>query len=100
MGKEEAKARLHALNAAILTAVELIRAEKETLDAFFEERQRMDSIGVMLDPTLWMNPERRATEAILTPVYRAAGDLVRVYDGTAERGRAVLERAITDAGAE
>ena len=41
MNREEARRRLHALNATILTAVELIRAEKETLDAFFEEQERM-----------------------------------------------------------
>ena len=37
MTEEEAKHRLHALNAAIATAVAVIKMEKATLDAFFAE---------------------------------------------------------------
>ena len=92
MDREEARRRLHALNATIKMAVELIRMEKETLDAYFEERRRMDSIGPILDPTLWNSSERRATEAVLTPVYRAASDLLATYDDTAKRGKEALEK--------
>lgn len=92
MTKEEAKQRLHALNAAIATAVAVIKMEKATLDAFFEEQRSMDSVGPILDPTLWNSSERRVTEALLTPVYRAASDLVETYDGTVERSKAALEK--------
>lgn len=78
--RDEAKRRLHALNATILMAVEFIRAEKATLDAYFAELAHVDSVMPMIDPTLWMSKERQQTEAVLTPVYRAALDLVETYD--------------------
>lgn len=78
--RDEAKRRLHALNATILMAVEFIRTEKATLDAYFAELEHVDSVMPMIDPTLWMSRERQRTEAVLTPIYRAALDLVQVYD--------------------
>ena len=51
----------------------------------------MDSVGPILDPTLWNSSERRVTEALLTPVYRAASDLIETYDGS----KAALEKVKT-----
>lgn len=92
MTRDEAKDRLNALNSSIATAVLLIRAEAETLERFFEEKRHMESVGPILDPTLFNSSERRATEALLSPVYEAALDLVRVYDAQILRAKAALEQ--------
>lgn len=87
-GAEEALVRL---NAAIATAAMVIDGEKETLDRFFTEQRSFDSVGPILDPTLWNNSERRATEALLTPIYRAAREFVRAYNAQAELARRALD---------
>jgi len=92
MTKEEARRRLDQLNAAISTAVMLIRAERDTLDRFFVEQQSMDSIGPILDPTLFNSTERRTTEAILTPIYKAARHLADAYDLQLAASRSALAK--------
>ena len=92
MTREEAKARLEALNQTIATAVTLIRSEVPTLDQFFAEAQHMDSVGHILDPTLFNDSERRATAALLTPVYTAARDLVRIYDHQVAEAKSALRK--------
>lgn len=94
MTREEARAELEALNSSIATAVLLIRCKTEILDRFFVEWERMDSVGHILDPTLFRDPERRETVELLTPVYRAARDLVTVYD----RQETALREALAKAG--
>ena len=92
MTKEEARRRLDALNSTIHTAVLLIAAERETLEQFFAEARDMDNVGHILDPTLFNSSERRATQAILTPIYTAALDLVRAYEGQVEAAAAAVAK--------
>lgn len=92
MTREEARRKLDELNACIATSVQLIEANQETLDAFFAESASMASVGPILDPTLFNSSERRATEAILTPIYRVARDLVVAYHGQAEVAQAALAK--------
>jgi hypothetical protein len=84
MTREEAHNRLVALNHAIKTAVQLIGIEREILDRFFAEARDFDTLGPILDPTLWMNLERRQVEAMLKPVYSATRDLLNAYDRARE----------------
>lgn len=90
--KEEARAKLDALNTAIHTAVLLVAGERETLERFFAESLSMDIVGPILDPTLFNSGERRATQAILTPIYRAALDLVRAYEGQISAAAAAVAK--------
>ncbi|MGE0426229.1 MAG: hypothetical protein AB7O88_28475 [Reyranellaceae bacterium] len=80
MTRDEAAEHLAAANTAIATAVMLIRCEIDTINRFFEEKEHMASIGPIIDPTLFNSSERRAMEALLSPVYEAARDLVGAYD--------------------
>jgi hypothetical protein len=91
--REEARDRLNELNAAIGLAAELIRANADVLDQFFAEKASMDSVGPILDPTLFNSSERRAIEAVLEPVYEAARDFVRAYDVQIAAARAALAKA-------
>ncbi|MGE0408720.1 MAG: hypothetical protein AB7P23_05585 [Amphiplicatus sp.] len=92
MNRSEAVERLHALNNAISLAQSLIRNEKETLDQFFTEKERMESVGALSNPTLFKDPERQAVEAMLTPVYEAARVFLRDYDRAMDRAKSALEK--------
>lgn len=83
MTRDEARERLNSLNSMIRTAVLLIKTEHETLDRFLDEARSADSILPILDPTLWMNPERRRAEAVLKPVYEAAAALLTAHEQAA-----------------
>ncbi|WP_127144091.1 hypothetical protein [Pelagibacterium montanilacus] len=90
--KAEAAERLQALNLAISTAVTLIRSEQETLDQFFAESANMDSVGPILDPTLFNSAERQTTEAIFKPIYASARQLIEVFDRQVADAQAALEK--------
>ena len=92
MTKEEARAKLDALNAVISTAVMLIAGERETLDQFIAEQESMNSVGPLLDPTLFNSSERRTVEAIVTPIYSAARELVRAYEAQICKAAAALQK--------
>lgn len=92
MTREEARAKLDELNVAIATAALLIEAEEDTLTRFFEEAESMASVGPILDPTLFNSSERRATEAILTPIYRTARDFLAAYRLQTKAARAALDK--------
>ena len=96
ISNEEARQALHAANMAIAAAVQLIRAERDALERFFEEKAKMDSVGPILDPTLFNSSERRAVEALLSPTYRAALDLVATYDRQLDAGRDALTKVKRD----
>src|SRR5436190_18354894 len=91
MTKDDALAKLEALNQAICTAVFVIKSEQETLDRFFVEQSRMESVGPILDPTLFNNSERRATEALLSPISDAARNIIRIYDMQSARAADALQ---------
>jgi hypothetical protein len=92
MTKEEAKRALDELNSAIGTAAVVIRMHKETLDRYFAEQSTFDTIAPIFDPTLWNSSERRATEAILTPIYRAALDFITAHDTATARAEDALAK--------
>ncbi|OWV94239.1 hypothetical protein ATY81_12365 [Rhizobium sp. R72] len=78
--RDEARASLDTLNTTIGTAVLLLRQQQDTIEQFMRESRDMDSVGHVLDPTLFNSSERRATEAILKPIYAAAVNLIETYD--------------------
>ncbi|QZN99758.1 hypothetical protein [Chenggangzhangella methanolivorans] len=70
----------------------MIREHRDTLDRFFAEQRSMDSVGAILDPTLFNSSERRATEQILTPIYRAAQTFLETYDRQSASARQALAK--------
>lgn len=84
--------RLHSLAATLSTAALLIKAEAETIELYLNEADRMNSVGAILDPTLFMSSERRAADAIMSPIVRAARDYLRAYEMATAAGRSALEK--------
>ena len=90
--KAVAKERLARATHAIHTAVMLVKMERATIEAFLDECVRMDSIGPIVDPTLFNNSERRAVSALLEPIFEAALAFVSKYDAQATAAAAALEK--------
>ena len=57
---------------------------------FHRESRDMDSVGPILNPTLFMNPERRAAEAVLKPIYDEALRFIQIYEAQRDRSAAAL----------
>lgn len=49
----------------------LLNEHDDLFKRFIDESDHMDSVGPILDPTLWMNPERQKTDAALRPLIQA-----------------------------
>jgi len=87
-----ARQQLDEANVAISTAIVLLNGVKPTLEQFMAEAQRMDSVGPIIDPTLFNSPERRATEAILKPIYKAALDFIQAHEMAVAVAKGALEK--------
>lgn len=92
--REETRMRLDELNSTLATCALLIKSHQEVLDQFFDEAEHMASVGPILDPTLFNSSERRATEALLTPIYKAARDFVLTYDEQIAKAKTALGKVV------
>lgn len=77
---EETRRRLHEAAVAVSLAVQVLRAQTEMFEAYEREAEHMDSVGPILDPTLFMSAERQAADAVMRPLFAAAHRFVREYD--------------------
>lgn len=73
-------------------AVHFLQPHRALFDEFMRESRSMESIGPIVDPTLFMSSERRATEAMLKPLYQGAIDFLTTHDQQIARVRAALEK--------
>jgi hypothetical protein len=85
--REGAREQLLELGAALSTAYLLLKPFEPLILQFQRESRDMDSVGAILNPSLFMDPERRATEAVLKPIYDEALRFVQIYE--AQRDRSV-----------
>lgn len=92
--RESTRRRIQEAAAAIETAAMLMRAELAFFDEYAREAARMDSVGPILDPTLFMNAKRQAVDAMLRPIFSEAAAFVRSYDAHVARSRAALEKVM------
>lgn len=92
MTKEEAKAALDDALRSTGAAREMIRSVEPTLARFMVEARRMESIGPILDPSLFNSSERRATEAMVKPFFEMALSFVERHDRQMETVKAALEK--------
>lgn len=88
----EASEHLSRAAHAVRTAVLLLKMEMPTIQAFLKESRDMDNFGHITDPTLWRSSERRAADAIVSPLFKAAVALVAVHDEHLAKARDALER--------
>lgn len=80
MTPAEARQALTELSTAISIAAMALRPHVELMRRFQNERQRMESIGPILAPSLYNSSERIATDAILSPLYNQALTFIETYD--------------------
>ncbi len=90
MTREEAKEALSTAIATIGVAAEIIRSQEALIRQYLGEAERMDSVGPIIDPTLFNSSERRATDALLRPIFQGASDFLRIYDERVASGKAAL----------
>ena len=99
MTQEEAKAALHAAMNAVRDAAELLRPHAGLFAAYQRERESMDSMGPIIDPTLWKSTERRETDAIVGPIFDGAQNFLRIVESQRTRAmEAVMTRGGRDDG--
>lgn len=82
MTQQNAKEQLNSAAATIGVAAEIIRVNKPLIERYLAEAERMDSVGPILDPTLFNSSERRAVDAIMRPLFKASRDFLNTYDAT------------------
>ena len=66
------KQQLHEAAGAIQAATQLLGPHLDLMRRFLKETRDMDSFGHVVDPTLWKKSERRAANAFVEPLFRAA----------------------------
>jgi hypothetical protein len=88
--QEAAREQMLELGVALSTAYMLLKPFEPLILQFQRESREMESFGPILNPTLFMNSERRATEAILKPIYGEALRFIQIYEDQRDRGAAVL----------
>jgi hypothetical protein len=89
---ESSRQKLIAASQSVNTAVLILRREMPTMLAFVDECRLMESAGAVLDPTLYRDSERQASEALVLPLFRQAIALVQSYDSHLARAQAALAK--------
>lgn len=88
-----AEIELRAALSTIATAALLISAYRDLFDRYEKEAQHMDSVGPILNPTLFMNPERQRVDAALRPVFRGARIFLETVETAQKSVRALNPEA-------
>lgn len=86
---------LRAALAKIACAAELLRDHDDLFARYLREAQHMDSVGPLLNPTLWMNPERQRVDAALRPLMQATRTWLAAVDQARELVIAFPDRGDT-----
>ncbi|MDI9847328.1 hypothetical protein QM467_04545 [Rhodoblastus sp. 17X3] len=89
--REAAREQMLELGAALSTAYLLLKPFEPLVLQFQRESRDIESVGRILNPTLFISSERRATEAILKPIYDEALRFIRIYEAQRARGAAALD---------
>jgi len=89
--KAQLKQELSDAVGAAQVAANLLRGSLPLMQEFLIESRRMETVGPVLAPSLYMDSERRATEAVVKPVFEAAVRYVADFDNAVERARLALE---------
>ncbi|WP_449255158.1 hypothetical protein [Bosea sp. (in: a-proteobacteria)] len=76
----EAREQLLRLGQDISLAVMVLRPHAELIHRYQQERRDMESIGHIINPTLYRSSERQATDAVMAPIYDEALRFIETYD--------------------
>jgi hypothetical protein len=88
----DAKAELNGMAAAIQTAAHVLRPYAPLMHEYERERQKMESIGPIVAPSLFMNAERQEVDAILSSMIRAAMSFLAEYEKQIEASKITLAK--------
>lgn len=77
---EQARNAMLEANASIRTAIALLRPHLPLFEAFAAEQRNIESIGPIINPTLYRSSERRAVADAVGPIYEQACRLVETFD--------------------
>jgi hypothetical protein len=89
---EEAREMLASAANAAQMAAHMLRPHLALFAQFRQEAQLMDSVGPILNPTLFKSSERAATQAFLAPIFDEAERFVRTVDRQTKSAREALEK--------
>jgi hypothetical protein len=90
--KEELQAQLKDAAGTIAAAVAMLRIVGPIMERYLKESRDMDNFGHVVDPTLWRDPERRAADALMRPMFEEALRLIAAYELHTGKARAALDR--------
>jgi hypothetical protein len=54
---------------AVSTAIQVLKMEQPTFEAFLRECRDMENFGHIVDPRLYKDPERKAVSALMQPLF-------------------------------
>lgn len=83
---------LHTAAHAVSTAVMVLKMEQPTFEAFLKEARDMENFGHVVNPTLYMNPERKGANAVVQPLFEAALKFIAEYELHIARSKRALEK--------
>lgn len=84
--------KLQSAAQAVSTAVMVLKMEMPTFEAFLEECRGMENFGHGVDPTLYMNSERKAVSALMEPLFKSAVAFVAGYEAHIAQAQAALKK--------
>jgi hypothetical protein len=94
MTHEEAAAALNDAMTAIRGASDLLRPHSALFEHYAQEKERLESIGLLFDPTLFLSRERREADAIIGPTFDAARSFLCTIETQTRRAlEAAMQRA-------
>jgi hypothetical protein len=77
---------------AISMAGHILRPHLPLIERYRKERDLVDSVGPIINPSLYKSSERQATDAIMAPIFQAAAAFVAILDDQTRRAREALEK--------
>jgi hypothetical protein len=94
MTREEAVTALNDAMTAIRGAADLLRPHSGLFERYAEEKERLESVGLLFDPTLFLSRERRDADAIVGPTFDAARSFLGAIETQTRRAlEAAMQRA-------
>jgi hypothetical protein len=85
--------KIEAAGTAVSTAIQVLKMEQPTFEAFLRECRDMENFGHIVDPTLYKDPERKAVNALMQPLFAAAIIFVAEYERHIAKANAALKKA-------
>lgn len=87
-----AREALQEAAAAVSVAAEILKPHADFFERYAREAESMDSVGPILNPTLFKDPERVAVDRFMRPIFAAARAFVRDVENQKRRAAEALAK--------